>query len=379
MQFLAFGLHQFSVKKRLSLKRSPSKSMIDKSLLWLTALLSVIGILAVSDASAPQALAVFGNPYYFARQQIMWTVIGFIGLIVATNIHYSYWKKIGFIVGAASILLLFIVLIPGIGSKVLGARRWINLGPMALQPSEVAKFALAIVMAKLIDEKYPFKYGIAAIVGVSALVMLQPDLGTTIVIAGVGFVQLFIGGMPLINLIATGAAGALAAGMLILTSDYRRARLMTFLESSSDPLGNSYHMRQILIALGSGGLFGVGIGQSRQKHLFLPESASDSVFAVIAEETGFVGSTIIVLLLVFFILRILKIANAAPDNFSKMLGSGIAFWFAAQTFLNLSSVVAVTPLTGIPLPFFSYGGSSLVMILFATGIILNISRYADKK
>jgi len=352
---------------------------VDRVLLWLTIFLVVIGTLAVSDASAPQALAVFGDAYYFARQQFTWGVLGMIGLIVASRIHYSYWQKVAYIVGAVSIVLLVVVLIPGVGTKVLGARRWINLGPMALQPSEIAKFALAMVMAKLLDDKYPFSYAVGFIVGTSALVMLQPDLGTTLVIAGVGLSQLFIGGMPIIKMIGTVATGALAATVLILTSDYRRARLMTFLGGSSDPLGDSYQIRQILIALGSGGLFGVGIGQSRQKHLFLPESASDSVFAVIAEETGFVGSFVIILLLTFFVLRVLKVANCAPDNFSRLLGSGIAFWFAAQIFLNISSVVAVTPLTGIPLPFFSYGGSSLVMILIGVGIILNISKYATKK
>lgn len=365
--------------KKHKIRSASGVQPVDKPLFWLTVLMCIIGILAVSDASAPQALSFFGNAYHFARQQILWTILGFFGLIIAMNIHYSYWKKAGFVIGAIAVFLLVVVLIPGIGSKLLGARRWINLGPMALQPSEVAKFALSMVMAKLIDEKYPYKYGVYAIVAVCALVMLQPDLGTTIVIAGLGFVQLFIGGMPLQSLLITVVSGISSALILIMTSDYRRARLMTFFESSSDPLGTSYHMKQILIALGSGGLLGVGIGQSRQKHLFLPESASDSVFAVIAEETGLIGSMIIILLLVFFILRVLKIAHGAPDVFSKMLASGFAFWFAAQMFLNLSSVVAVTPLTGIPLPFFSYGGSSLVMILFATGIILNISRYAKYK
>lgn len=341
--------------------------------------MTVVGVLAVSDASAPQALAVFGDPYHFAKQQVMWSIIGFVGMIVAANIHYSYWKKSAFVIGAVAGVLLLAVLIPGVGNKFLGARRWISFGSFGIQPSEIAKFAMAVVMAKLIEEKFPFVYGVVLIGVVSLLVMLQPDLGTTIVIAGVGFTQLFIGGMPIMNLIATTAAGALVAGFLILVSDYRRARLMTFLESSGDPLGNSYHMKQILIALGSGGIFGVGIGQSRQKHLFLPETASDSIFAVIAEETGLVGAFVVIILLTFFILRLLKIAKNAPDNFSKMLASGISFWIAAQMFLNLSSIVAVTPLTGIPLPFFSYGGSSLVMILVGVGIILNISRHAEKK
>jgi len=354
-------------------------SSIDKTLFWLTVLLTIVGILAVSDASAPQALAVFGDPYYFARQQVMWSVIGIIGLIVASRIPYLYWRRVAFVVGIGVTILLLIVLIPGIGSKVLGARRWINLGPMGIQPSEVAKFSIALMIARLLDDKYPFVYPVGLIAVISLLVMMQPDLGTTMVIAGTGFVQLFVSGMPIISLIAVGSAGAIAAGFLTLISDYRRARLMTFLESSSDPLGNSYHMRQILIALGSGGLFGVGIGQSRQKHLFLPESASDSIFAIIAEETGLIGSIVVIAVLSFFILKILKIAYASPDRFSKTLVTGFAVWFALQMLFNISSITAVTPLTGIPLPFFSYGGSSLVMILFAVGIILNVSKHAKAK
>ncbi len=358
-------------------KNKAAKNQIDKTLFWVVVLLSVAGILTVSDASAPQALAVFSDPYYFARQQVLWTIIGFLGLVVASNIHYSLWKKWAFIVGALVVILLLVVLVPGIGSKVLGARRWINLGPMALQPSEVAKFGMAVVVARLLDErKYPLLYIVGFVGLISALVMLQPDLGTTIVIAAVGFAQIFITGVPIAQLITIGLGGTVVTAFLILVSDYRRARLMTFFESGSDPLGKSYHMRQILIALGSGGVFGVGIGQSRQKHLFLPETASDSIFAVIAEETGLVGSLVVILILTFFVLRVLKIVGRAPDNFSKILGSGIAVWFMSQAFLNLSSVVAITPLTGIPLPFFSYGGSSLVMILFAIGIILNISKYA---
>lgn len=352
--------------------------MIDKTLFWLTILLSVLGVLAVSDASAPQALEVFSDPYFFARQQVIWAFIGLFGMMVATRIHYTNWKRLAPVIGLVCVVLLIAVLIPGIGSKLLGARRWLSLGLFALQPSEFAKFATALVIARLADDKYPISYIVGFVGLVCALVMLQPDLGTTIVIAGIGVAQLFVSGMALTQLISLGALGALVTGFLIMVSDYRRARLMTFLESSSDPLGNSYHMRQILIALGSGGIFGVGIGQSRQKHLFLPETASDSIFAVIAEETGLIGSLVVVFLLTFFVLRVLKIAKNAPDNFGRILGTGIAIWFMAQTFLNLSSVNAITPLTGIPLPFFSYGGSSLIMILFATGIILNISRYSKR-
>jgi cell division protein FtsW len=357
--------------------KNVGKAKIDKTLFWTVVLLCIAGILAVSNASAPQALAVFGDPYFFAKQQISWSIVGFAGLIVASSINYTIWKKAAFLLGGVSLFLLVAVLVPGLGVKVLGARRWISLGPASFQPSEFAKFGVAVVVARMLDDGYPRRYIIIFIGIVSALVMLQPDLGTTIVIAGMGIAQLFIAGIPLLNLVSIVSAGALITGFLILISDYRRARLVSFLESASDPLQNSYHMRQILIALGSGGIFGVGIGQSRQKHLFLPETASDSIFAVIAEETGLVGSVVIISLLTFFVLRVLKIARRAPDNFSKILGSAIGFWFMGQTFLNLASIAAITPLTGIPLPFFSYGGTSLVMILFATGIILNISKACD--
>lgn len=347
---------------------------IDKPLLWLTAALLVLGLLAVSSASAPLALRIFSDPYNFARQQIVWSVIGIVALFISANIHYSYWRRAAFAVAIVAVVLLFLVLIPGLGSSFLGARRWLYLGPVGLQPSEFAKFAVVVLMARLIVDKYPYSWGLGAVFGFSALIMLQPDLGTTLVIAGVGVAQLFIGGMPAVWFLGTVAFGAIAAAFMVLTSGYRRARLMTFLESSTDPLGASYHMRQILIALGSGGLFGLGLGQSRQKHLFLPETATDSVFAIIAEENGFFGALLVILLLTLFLLRIFKIAKNAPDEFSKLLATGIGVWLSLQTFLNLSSVVAITPITGIPLPFFSYGGSSLVMILFSVGIILNISR-----
>jgi len=174
------------------------------------------------------------------------------------------------------------------------------------------------------------------------------------------------------------AAGALGS-VLIFLSDYRKERLITFLKGTTEPLGSSYHVRQILIALGSGGLLGVGLGQSRQKYLFLPEAATDSVFAIVAEEIGFVGSTILIVIFTVFTYKILKVASRSPDIFSSTLSLGIGAWIGGQVFLNLGSMLAIVPLTGIPLPFFSYGGSSLTMVLFGVGIILNISKYGTSK
>lgn len=348
---------------------------IDKTLLSLTILLSVLGLLAVADASAPQALVVFDDSYYFAKQQLKWLILGVVAMFFSSVIHYGFWKKYANQIFLFTIFLLLIVLIPGIGSRFLGARRWISLGAFSFQPSELAKLSLAMVIAYAADKKTDYIKILGLIAFTAGLIMLQPDLGTTIVVVSVGLSQAFIAGMPIINFTLAILGGGALASMLVLFSDYRRARLMTFLESSTDPLGASYHMRQILFAIGSGGLFGVGIGQSRQKQLFLPETASDSVFAVIAEELGFLGASVIVMLLLFFVLRAFRIASKAPDTFSKILASGISVWIGGQMFLNLASMVALTPLTGIPLPFFSYGGSSLVMILFGVGILLNISSY----
>jgi len=193
-------------------------------------------------------------------------------------------------------------------------------------------------------------------------------------------------GVQLLILIGIGGIGAMLASLMILFSDYRKARLVTFIKNSIDPLnpgsaeasGSAYHVRQILIALGSGGLFGVGIGHSRQKHLFLPETATDSVFAIIAEEVGFIGATALILILVAFLFQLIKIAKKAPDRFSFILASGIITWIGGQMFLNIGAMVALVPLTGIPLPFLSYGGSSLTMMLISIGILLNISRQSEK-
>jgi len=359
-------------------KDAKDKSKLDTKLLFLILGLVTIGLLAVADASAPQAMRVFSDPYYFTKQQLMWSVIGLIAMAATSVIHHSFWEKMAYPIFILSIILLVAVLVPGIGSRVLGARRWISVGPFGFQPSEFMKFAMAIIIAKLYTENRPF-WSYIAVMGITGLlIMLQPDLGTTIVIVGVAFIQMFVAGLNLLYLLGLGLSGALVGVILILTSSYRKARLLTFLESSSDPLGSSYHIRQVLIALGSGGLLGVGLGQSKQKHLFLPESATDSVFAVVAEEVGFVGAAVVVILLFYFLLRLFRIASHAPDDFSKILAVGISAWIGIQMILNLSSMVSLTPLTGIPLPFFSYGGSSLTMMLGSIGILLNISKHAKK-
>lgn len=363
--------------KRLSF--SKQKTGFDKNLLVLIIIFIFIGLVAVADASAPQALNAFNDKFYFLKQQLVWAGLGMVALFVVSQIHYSIWEKLATPFFFASVGLLLFVLIPHFGSSALGARRWINLGFFSLQPSELIKLSLCIFLAKVASKnKSALSYFIPLVV-VAGLIMLQPDLGTTLVIAIFGLSQIFISDVSLLYFAGALIVGALGTVGLILFSPYRRDRLLTFFEATSDPLGKSYHIRQILLGLGSGGLFGVGLGASRQKYLFLPESSTDSIFAVIAEELGLIGSIILIALFGYFLFRGLNIAMHAPDKFSKVLATGIVAWICGQVFLNIASMTALVPLTGIPLPFISYGGSSLVMVLVGCGILLNISKYTTNE
>lgn len=360
--------HQFRLRKQ-------NKS-VDKKILFLTLVLTTLGLVALADASAPQALSIFSDKFYFVKQQAVWAIFGLLGFFIASRVNYSFWQKIATPLFILGILFLIAVLIPGVGSRFLGARRWIIAGPVSFQPSEFIKLALVIYFAKVASYDKPLISYLAPLMIVAGLVMLQPDLGTTIVLVATSTVQIFATGLSLISLFIAGAAGSVISFLLIIMSNYRRERFLTFIRESKDPLGASYHIRQILLALGSGGLLGVGLGQSHQKYLFLPEAASDSIFAVIAEEVGFIGASLLIFLFAFFVFRGMAIARGAPDRFSQFLALGLTSWIGIQTILNISSIVALVPLTGVPLPFFSYGGSSLVMVLVASGILLNISKYA---
>ncbi|MEK7550927.1 MAG: putative lipid II flippase FtsW [Patescibacteria group bacterium] len=352
---------------------------LDRTLFYLVLTLTFLGLIAVADASAPQALASFDDKFFFLKQQSLWAVIGVIALFIFSKIKYTFWQRFATPFFWTSVTLLVLVLIPGLSYKAFGARRWIDLGFFSFQPTEIIKLALVMYFAKLANNAKATSSYLIPIVAILGLIMLQPDLGTALVISAISFSQIFVSGISLMHLIVTGVLGLLSVAGLILISPYRRDRLTTFLEATSDPLGKGYHIRQILLALGSGGLIGIGIGGSRQKYLFLPEASSDSIFAVIAEETGLIGATIIISLFILFLLKGFKIARNAPDKFSKVVAVGITSWIAGQAFLNIASMVSLVPLTGVPLPFFSYGGSSLVMILSACGILLNISKWTKKQ
>lgn len=364
--------------RRRTEKAKPEKHKIsfDRQFFYLIILMVILGLIFVADISAPQSLNYFNDKFYFFKSQATAALIGLIAMLIASNVNYNYFRKLAVPAFGGAILLLVLVLIPHVSYSALGARRWITIAGFNFQPSEVVKFALAIYLAKVAESgKKPIAYFVPLAV-VCGLIMLQPDLGTTLVVAIIGVAQIFVSGVPILYFVGSLLMGVLGVMTLILTSPYRRDRLLTFFEVTSDPLGKAYHIRQILLALGSGGLFGLGIGQSRQKYLFLPEASTDSIFAAISEEIGFVGALLLICLFCYFIYKAFSIASRAPDKYAQILAVGIASWISGQVFLNFSSMVALTPLTGIPLPFFSYGGTSLVMILVGCGILLNISKFS---
>ncbi len=363
--------------KRVGLKKQNKR--IDRSLTILVLVFTFLGIIAVADASAPQALSIFNDKFYFLKSQALWAAIGLVAFFICSKVNYLIWEKVAIPLFFVSVALLALVLLPHFSFTALGARRWISVGIFNFQPSELIKLSLAMYLAKVSSKgKSALSYFVPLVI-IAALIMLQPDLGTTLVIAVIGMSQIFVSDVNLLYFFGSLIVGGLGTLLLILISPYRKDRLLTFLEVTRDPLGKGYHIRQILLALGSGGFFGVGLGASRQKYLFLPESATDSMFAVIAEELGLLGALTVIVLFAYFLFKGLKIAFSAPDKFGKVLATGITAWIGGQAFLNIASMTALVPLTGIPLPFFSYGGSSLVMILAACGILLNISKYGHEK
>ncbi len=341
--------------------------------------LTIFGLFMIYDASSYVAFKDFGDKYRYIKDQLSWAVLGVMGMFIISLFDYKKYYNLALPILIGSILLLIMVFVPGLGVNLLGARRWINLGFTLLQPSEFAKLALTIYLAAWfsIKEKGRFLAFLLLIGLILLLIMLQPDMGTAIIILGEAVVMYFLSGGSIWHLLSL-APVVLVGGLgLILFEPYRAKRLMTFLNPNQGVQTSSYHLRQILIALGSGGIFGVGIGNSLQKYAYLPESTTDSIFAIIAEELGLIGGIILILVLLFIIYRGFYIAVHAKDNFGKLLAGGITSVIAIQTIVNLGAQTALLPLTGVPLPFISYGGSALIINLISVGILLNISRQSN--
>ncbi|HHV72720.1 MAG TPA: stage V sporulation protein E [Clostridia bacterium] len=346
-----------------------------------------IGVVMVFSASQVTAFVRNGDCYYYLKRQLLWSLIALGVMVVVMKIDYWIIKKFSKLIFFGSFLLLIAVLIPGIGRESHGASRWIPLGSFSLQPSEIAKFALIIYVSLLLEKKQAqigsFFKGllpvllIAGVVG--GLILLQPDLGTAFTAMATVGVMLFAAGAKFGHLLGLAASALPLLYIAITSEDYRKRRFLAFLDPWSDPLDTGFHIIQSLYALGSGGLFGVGLGRSRQKLFYLPEQHTDSIFAIIGEELGFIGVTFVVLLFFLFAWRGYKIAITAPDFFSSMLAVGVTSLITFQAIINMGVVTASLPVTGIPLPLISYGGSSLLFTLAGVGILLNISRYTEQK
>jgi len=343
----------------------------------LTLILTLIGLLFVFEASSAEALGMVGDPYFFLKQQVIRIALGLVLLVVTQYIPFSLWKKVAGALYIFSILLLIAVFIPGIGLNLNGASRWISLGGFAFQPVEMVKLSMVLFFASWLSEHQRLLPLLFLTALPALLLVLQPDLGSTLVVVAIAFGMYFVAGGKILKLIGLGSALTLLLIPVVIFSPYRMQRLTTFLDPNSDPQGSSFHVRQLIIALGNGGWLGQGIGNSKQKYFYIPEASSDSIFAIVAEETGFVGSTVIFGIFALYLLTATQlVAQQSLDRYAYLVGSGIVTWVALQWLINIAAVVALVPLTGIPLPFFSYGGSAQIMILTGSGIIARLRKEA---
>lgn len=354
----------------------------DKILLFTIFALLVFGLVMISSAGIAYSQSRFGDSYFFFKRQLLGVSIGLIALYFVQRMNYKFWKKISFPFFALSIVFLILVFIPGVGSKIYGASRWIQIGPFSFQPSEMLKIGLIIYLAAWLESRgsrirdlfegvVPF----LTVVGlIGFLLIKQPDMGTLGAIILIAVSMYFVSGSKISHMVFMGSAGMLALYAMARAEAYRMNRLLVFLHPEIDPRGIGYQINQALLAIGSGGIFGVGLGHSLQKFNYLPEPVGDSIFAIIGEELGFLGAFILIALFAILALRGLKIAKNAPDVFSRLVAVGIVSWIFFQASINIAAISGLIPLTGIPLPFISYGGTSIVFLMIGVGILLNISK-----
>jgi cell division protein FtsW len=376
----------------------------DVVLLALVAFLVFFGLVMVYDASVIVASETFGDQFHFLKLQAIWIGLGVVAAAFAYAFDYHNYPKL--IIPAIITTIVLLVLVVVAGPLVFGSRRWFTVGSVNIQPSELAKLTFTIYLAcwlskqkskighnlkgalsyHLKSELLPFS---VILILICFLIVIEPDLGTTAVVGATALVVYFVSGTDVIHTIGSAlivGAMTLVGVLAAIISPYRLRRVQTFLETMRsgdvpDPFGAGYQINQVLIAIGSGGLLGVGFGESRQKFFYLVGNSAftDTIFAVFAEEFGFVGDVLLIFFFLVFVSRGVNIARNAPDRLGSLLAMGITVWIGLQAFLNIAANIALGPLTGIPLPFFSYGGSSTVVILTGVGILLNISRYAKRK
>ena len=356
---------------------------IDLILLISVIAISIFGIIMIYSSSNIWAEYKFNDAFKYLKMQGLFLIVGIVLMIIISKIPYKYYLDKANIILVICFVLLILVLIPGIGKIRNGSRSWFGIGGLGIQPSEFMKLALIIFISKYLHKNernnISIKKDILPILFITlltfGLIMLQPDFGTGVIIVMSIIGILFISGLKMRFFIIAGLFGAVGAVVLILIAPYRFERILSFINPWVDPLGTGFQAIQSLFAIGPGGLLGLGLGNSIQKHFYLPEPQTDFIFAIISEELGFLGVLIVSALFLTIIYRGMKISLNAKDLFSKYLSFGITFSLAFQALLNLMVVVSLIPITGVTLPFLSYGGSSLLITLCSMGILLNISRY----
>ncbi len=364
--------------------KNPITQSPDYLVMLSTGLLVILGLQTVWSATFGISLAEYGDVNYYVTRQGLWAFIGGVVMVVLARLDYHRWRRWSIAILVVAVAALAAIQMPGFGVASYGAARWLKLGPLPpVQPSEFVKLALIIYLsAWLSSGESRFRSLRAGVIPfvllvslVGGLVMLQPDMGTTLVIALVATTTFFLAGAQLRHMLLLAASGGGAMVLLVLGAGYRQERLSSFLTLSQDFQGRDFHIMQSLIALGSGGITGLGPGASRQKFFYLPDSHTDSIFAVLGEELGLLGAVVTIALFALLVFRCFRLARQAPDDFGALLTSSIGCWIAYQSFINIGGITRSIPLTGITLPFISSGGSSLASFMAAIGLVLSVSRY----
>lgn len=356
---------------------------VDLVIVAAVVLLLVFSVLMVFSASFFKAEQERLDRYFYLKRQLMWVVAGLATMFFMSQIQYWHWQRVARPLLILTVVLLLLVLIPGVGILVQGSRRWLGVGSLSFQPSEAAKLVLIMFWAAFFsrrsDDVRRFWPILPAFIGITGLVVglvnAQPDLGTAVTLAAISVVMLFVAGARLRYLLLMGFAAVPLLAVLIYSKPERMRRIFAFLSPEDDPLGSGYHIIQSLYALGSGHLFGVGYGASRQKFYYLPEEHTDFIFSIIGEELGFLGAGAVLALFAVLGWRGYRVAASAPDTFGALMAAGLTSTIILQTIINIGVVTATLPVTGIPLPLVSYGGSSLLFTMAGIGILLNLSKY----
>lgn len=351
-------------------------------LLALFAVLNLLGLVMVLSASSVVSIDEYGSSWYYATKQTLWVLLGCVVLFVTMRIDYHRWRRLSLPMLGLSFVLLGLVLAPGVGRTVNGSTRWLGAGPLTIQPSEFTKLALVVFVADLLarraawmhDTRTTMRPVLVVLAATAFFLMLQPNLGTTMIVGAIVVAVLFVAGTPMRALAWWGGLGAVAASFAALSSSYRRERVLSFLHPLDDPLNSGYQSLQSTIGLATGGLTGTGLGASRAKWGFLPFAHTDFIFAIIGEELGLIGAVAVVAMFVLLAVFGVRAALLAPDRFGMLIAAGVTSWFLVQAFVNIGAVIGILPITGVPLPFVSFGGSSLVFSMAAAGMLLNVAR-----